>query len=207
MDISNLPPKPDIQTGEPRPPHGPLEPGRNRSGERRQGGERKVPQPPAGEGPLLEWYYPDRAGRIVAGLFVSFLCLIVYVLKDWGFSWVANPWLWLVAAPWPFVFLLIGKSARMSAGADWLACGKGFVKTYELKSVKVTVGGAAHYLEIKDHHGKGIYTQINELQQNHELWDLVYNGILHSVYVGKAETNKRAWDYLSLEFPPHLATP
>ncbi|MGH3621326.1 MAG: hypothetical protein ACRDQ5_05975, partial [Sciscionella sp.] len=91
-----------------------------------------------------------------------------------------------------------------SAGADWVAYGKSFVKIYELTSVEVKIGGAAHYLDIKDRHGSGIYAQVNDLQQNHELWDLVYNGLLHSVHAGKAETNKRAREYLRLDFPPGI---
>lgn len=203
MDIASLPPKPDIQTGQPRPPHAPLEAGNEQPGHRREAAKSKVPQPPTAEGPLLEWFYPDRTTRLISGLFLSFLGLVVYTVKDWGFSWVTNPWLWLIVAPWPFTFLVIGVS-RTSAGADWLKHNKSFIKTYDLTSVQVKIGGAAHYLDAKDSHGNTIYAQVNDLQQNHELWDLVYNGLLHSVHAGKAETNKRAREYLRLDFPPGI---
>jgi len=36
------------------------------------------------------------------------------------------------------------------------------------------------------------------IQQNPELWNLVYNGIRHSVHRGGAETNRRALDRLQL---------
>ena len=95
----------------------------------------------------------------------------------------------------------------MSAGADWLAYGKrGFSKTYELTKINVTVGGAAHYLDIEDRHGNAFYGQINDLQLNRELWDLVYLGLLYSVHEGGASTNKMARDYLGLDIPPHLRT-
>lgn len=93
----------------------------------------------------------------------------------------------------------------MSAGADWLGVGKDiFIKTYELTTVKVFVDGAAHVIDMTDKYGGSVRVKTFALQQNHELWDLVYNGILHSVHVGGAETNKRARDYLLLDFPPHL---
>ena len=37
---------------------------------------------------------------------------------------------------------------------------------------------------------------------NRELWVLVYNGILHSVHVHGAETNKIARNFLGLDIPP-----
>ncbi|TWE14338.1 hypothetical protein FHX69_6483 [Prauserella muralis] len=154
---------------------------------------------------MLEWFYPDRTSRFIAGLCGTAAVLAVYIVKDWGFSWVGNIWLWLIAAPWPFVFLLIGRTGRTSAGADWVGIGKDtFIKTYELTTVKVFVDGAAHVIDMADRHGASARVKVFDLQQNHKLWDLVYNGILHSVHVGGAETNKRARDYLLLDFPPHL---
>lgn len=207
MDIAQLPPKPDPQTGEPRPPRAPLEPGNAKPGGRREEARHKVKAPPAGEGPMLEWDYPDRTSRVIAGLVVSVLGLLVYVVKDWinglsGLSWVDTWWLWLLLTPWPFVFLLLGNQP-ISAGADWLAGRKIFVKTYDLVKVKVGVtGSAAHQLQITDKYGNGAEFQITILQQNHKLWDLVYNGLVHSVHINGAETNQRARDYLLLDYPP-----
>jgi len=205
MNHVSLPPRPDAHTGEPRPPRAPLERENDKPGHRRAAGKGKVPQPPPHEGPLLEWFYPDRTTRLISGLFCVALGMAVFTFKDGGFGWIANIWLWLLLAPWPILFLMTGKNVRMSAGADWLAYGKrAFVKTYELVSVTVVIDGAAHSLKIKDRHGGAIHAQINDLQQNHELWDLVYNGLLHSVHIEKAETNKRAREYLQLDYPPHL---
>lgn len=93
----------------------------------------------------------------------------------------------------------------MSAGAEWVALSDdAYVNTYELTTVKVHVDGAAHSIEMVDHNGRYLRPKIGSLQRNHRLWDLVYNGILHSVHVGGAETNKRARDYLRLDHPPHL---
>ncbi|WP_026360634.1 hypothetical protein [Amycolatopsis nigrescens] len=205
MDITRLPPKPDTRTGVPRPPSAPLERGNSKPGHRRARAESKVPQPPSGEGPLLEWFYPDRTTRLISGFFVVLLGIVYLTFRDGGFGWMGTIWLWLLLVPWPILFLVTGRNVRMSAGADWLAYGKSFVKTYELVAVDVVIDGAAHSLKIKDSLGNGIHAQVNDLQQNHELWDLVYNGLLHSVHVGKAETGKRAREYLQLDYPPHLA--
>lgn len=153
---------------------------------------------------MLEWFYPDPRSKVIVILIILALGMLVYTVKDWGFSWVTNPWLWLVLAPFPFVVLLFGVS-RVSAGADWVRVSKHFVKTYELTSVEVTIGAVgSRLLGVVDRRGNGFSVQLGDLQDNFELWDLVYNGILHSVHVGGAETNKRAWEYLDLEFPPHL---
>lgn len=208
MNIAQLPPKPDPQTGQPRPPSAPLEPGNTKPATRREKARAKVAAPPAGEGPVLEWFYPDRTSRVIAGLVVSLLGLMTYVIKDWvnglsGFSWVDTWWLWLLLAPWPFVFLLFGNEP-ISAGADWLAGRRIFVKTYDLVKVEVGIvsGGVAHELQLTDEYGKSANYRISELQQNHALWDLVYNGLIHSVHLNGAETNQRARDYLLLDYPP-----
>ena|GEM_PF-789611 len=212
MDVSKLPPKPDPQTGEPRPPSAPLEPGNRKPDDRREQSWKKVPAPPAGEGPILEWFYPQRSSRMISGLLLSLLVLLTVMIKDWtqgnsGFSWVGIWWMWLIILAGPFVLLVLEKGS-VSAGADWLANRKGVVKTYELVKVKVSVGsgGAAHELQIKDKYGNAASDQITHLQQNHQLWDLVYNGLIHSVHVNGAETNQRARDYLLLEYPPTVDT-
>lgn len=166
-------------------------------------GETKVPRPRDGEGPMLEWFYPT-AGR--GGFFIG-IALVIFVgfltLRDGGFEWMTNWWLWIIMAPFLIFFWLYNRSTRMSAGADWLCYGKkSFIKTYELVQVKATTGGAARYIELKDRHGNILSTQLNDLQLNRELWDLVYNGILHSVHAHGAETNKLARDFLGPNIPP-----
>lgn len=211
MNLSQLPPQPDRHTGEPRPPSAPLE-----SGETGKATDRRAPsrpiEPPAGEGPLLEWFHADRSSRMMTGLILSVLIVLVYVTKDWihghsGLSWVGIWWLWLIPLPWPFVYLLVGNQ-QFSAGADWLATRRGFVKTYELVKVKIVItsGGFGRLLEVSDAYGRAIGGEISDLQQNPQLWDLVYNGLIHSVHVNGAETNKRARQYLLLDYPPTVTT-
>ncbi|PKW13708.1 hypothetical protein [Saccharopolyspora spinosa] len=201
---NGLPPKPDSQTGKPRPPRAPLEPGWKSPEVKHKRGVTKVPQQPEGEGPILEWFFPTRGRALTFGLIMVTIMVAFFTWRDFGFGWVTVWWLWLFIVPWPSLFLLTGRNLRMSAGADWLAYGKNFVKTYELTKVNVTVGGAAHYLDIEDSHGRQLYVQINNLQLNRELWDLAYLGLLYSVHEGGASTNKMARDYLGLNIPPHL---
>ncbi|MCP2236826.1 hypothetical protein [Prauserella halophila] len=164
----------------------------------------KVPKPPSEKGVMLEWFYPDRTSRIVAGALVSVFIFAMYVFRS-GFTWVDNLWLWgLVLLPVPVLFLA-SRTGGKSAGADWLAVSdKDYVKTYELTKATVHVDGVAHVIQMVDSSGRSARPRVDDLQANHRLWDLVYNGILHSVHVGGAETNKRARDYLLLDHPPTL---
>ncbi|GAB2732934.1 hypothetical protein GCM10027174_01890 [Salinifilum aidingensis] len=151
----------------------------------------------------MEWFYPTR-GR--GGAFIG-IALVIFVgfltVRDGGFVWMTSWVLWAIMVPFLVFFWFYNRSTRISAGADWLCYGKNsFIKTYELVKVTATTGGAARYLELKDRHGNEFSTQLNDLQLKGELWDLVYNGILHSVHVHGAETNKMARDFLGLNTPP-----
>ncbi len=173
------------------------------SEDKHKNGASKVPQPPSGESPVLEWFHPT-PGR---GIFFVAITLIIFMvfltIRDGGFGWMSVWWLWLIMAPFLIFFLLYNRGIRISAGADWLCNGKkSFIKTYDLIHVKATVGGAARYVDLKDRHGNGMHVQLADLQLNRELWDLVYNGIVHSVHVHGAETNKMARDFLGLNIPP-----
>lgn len=204
MAIPNLPPMPNPVTGEPRPPAAPVVDSSSANTNNRASSRGKAPRTPEGESPALEWYYPTRAIRVAAGLVCSALGVVVYVLRS-GFGWVGNVWLWLLLAAPPLVFLFLGRRGKTAAGADWLATSdKGYVKIYRLTEVTVHVDGIAHMLQLLDDQGGSLRAQISDLEANHKLWDLVYNGILHSVHVGEAETNKRAREYLQLDNPPHL---
>ncbi|GAA2339774.1 hypothetical protein GCM10009854_15230 [Saccharopolyspora halophila] len=106
-------------------------------------------------------------------------------------------------APFLLFVWLYNRGTRLSAGADWPCLGKkSFIKTYELTEVNATTGGAVRYLELEDARGNKLSVQLGDLQLNRELWDLVYNGILHSVYVRRAETNQMARDFLRLNLQP-----
>src|SRR5690606_12879691 len=139
----NLPPMPDRRTGEPRPPAAPLVDEDSRSADNGNSPTRKAPKTPPGEAAALEWYYPTRTARLVAGLLCTAIGLALYIFQG-DFSWLGNIWLWLVLAAPPFIFLLVGRTGKVSAGADWLATSdRDYVKLYELVKVTVHVDGVA----------------------------------------------------------------
>lgn len=101
----------------------------------------------------------------------------------------------------PIVFYFLGHSGGYSAGADWLATHrKGYVKLYELSSVKVehTAGGQSLDISLTDIHGGFAGASLRQLQRKRALWDLVYNGIAYSVLHGPAIANDKALDKLQL---------
>lgn len=93
----------------------------------------------------------------------------------------------------------LSSGGKCSAGADWYMVGQRFVDTYELTSVKVgrAVSEVSRDLVMKDSSGRKVRTTLGSLQKNPLLWDLVYNGIRHSVRNG-ASTNRDARLYLEL---------
>lgn len=206
MKAPDLPPKPDVETGEPRPPRAPVaEAGESR---RQPWHPRKVPQPPSEEGRVLEWcYFGDARTRI--GLFTTIAVLtvgfvVVHVLTvspgpygrwAWLTSW--QTWAYLIALF--LLFAWVGSRAKMSAGAGWLMFGKNFIRTYELISVKVTTADDHHegLLVLEDTGGRELRAQLDKLRTNQDLWDLAYNGIRHSVASG-AFVNQTAMETLEL---------
>jgi hypothetical protein len=183
-----LPPKPGVETGLPRPPRAPVDPG---SGE--GGGEKKEqykPSPPAGQGPVLEWYKGSRRGSIAAAFGGMALIIVGVTFKQGGsLEWLSLWWIWPCIA---VLGLLIGLSVRASscsAGAEWFARNKTWVRTYELTSIKVKTPANYRQLHLEDKDGRKMNIKLLTAQENQELWDLVYNGIRHSVIDGRAETN------------------
>ena len=83
---------------------------------------------------------------------------------------------------------LSARNSTCAAGAEWFFHGGRWVRQYELTSVKVKMRFSLRYLRMTDRGGRTVTTFLGDLQTNQELWDLVYNGIRHSVAAG-AETN------------------
>mgnify|MGYP001297137917 CR=1 FL=1 len=198
--MPQIAPKPDPETGEPRPPRAPLNvtpKSRGKTNPQRA----QVPAAPAGEGPVLEWYQESSRDSILTGLLGSLVIAAFGTLKDGGFGWMDSWGLWFfVLLPIP-VFYLYGRKGGFSAGAEWFATSeKTHVRLYELTEVTVNnpAGLQSWGLELHDEHGGSASVSLRELQQNQALWDLVYNGIAHSVLRGAATANERALEMLKL---------
>lgn len=200
-DLSgHLPPKPGIETGLPRPPRAPVDPGSGSgTGEKN---ERFRPSPPPNQGPVLEWYKGSRRRSIMAGLGGIVVVAAGLTLKDGGsLEWTSIWWMWLFPLAAGPLIALSTRVAGCSAGAEWFAVGKNWVRTYELTSVKLKTPANYRELRLEDSDGRTLSIKLLTAQENRDLWDLVYNGILHSVVNGEAETNALAHRAFKLPEP------
>lgn len=198
-----LPPRPDPQTGEPFPPHAPGYVGsawRRRSAPR---GDRPEP-PTAGLGPALAWYQTSARsnilGYVVIVITFAILFSIIFAVQGEALGeWMQYWQMWLVLL---LGSLLIASPLRIksqSAGADWLAWSSkrlwlwwrppkgGQIHTYEITEIKAEEGGTTGiHLDIIDLRGNELYLHRNDLQHDRRIWDLFYNGVIHSTANGAA---------------------
>ncbi len=192
-NAAQLPPKPNPKTGEPRPPRAPVH---GETNMRAHNPAAPTPRPPKGCDRTLESYVVSNRTAWSGGVFTVLLFVIAATLF-YGFSWASKWWTWvfivLVAAA--IVFLIRGTFC--AAGADWVRTRNGWVKTYELVVVEMHLNGTSIDLFLKDSSDRSLNNQIADLQANRALWDLVYNGIRHSVANG-AKTNGYARGALNL---------
>lgn len=188
-----LPPQPDPQTGQPRPPRAPTTFASNESTPTNRPA-RNHPPLPEGQGPTLEWRQDTAKGALGSGVIAAAIVAVVPTLETQGFGWVTT-WYW-----WPSIALaglliyLIMRASWLAAGARWLQYKDQWVDTYELTHVHVQASGANMMLRLTDSAGRSIGSlTLKGIQRNQALWDLVYNGILHSVVTGRANppTNVR----------------
>lgn len=200
-----LPTVPDDITGHPRPPHAPLR-------ETWMSGVSDTnpnsrPTPPPGQGPLLEYFRQSRRQSVYIGLMAAAILAVVgTVLISRGFGWVGDWFYWALLLGLVIVYFFHERLAVFSAGAQWFKHRKKWVRIYELNEVKIKARGPGWaILVLSDRHGRRVRAPLNQLVQNRELWDLVYNGILHSVCAGCVRTNRSARKLLRL--PESVDTP
>ena len=220
---AKLPPKPDPETGLPFPPEGPVYVGpKLREGEVRgpmEGAPPRKAMPLEGMGRPLAWVVRGRKDGIKGLIFTLCVAAVVIALPSlfrgdgleawtvWQMWAVAFVGAWLMADPL--------NRETISAGADWVQWYKRpkwyqwrkrephLVKTYRLTNIEGYAAGAVLYLRVVDEDGRGSDRIRSGLQPDRRIWDLVYNGILHSVAAG-AEINSLAIDMLRLEGSPAL---
>lgn len=198
MDHNTLPRKPDLDTGAPRPPRAPVLPGTSARG----GSDPQTKcffEPPPGQGPVLEWFKQSRVTALSAVAFGVGLCAVVLTFKAGGFRWVTVWWLWLIMAVFLVPTYVAIARQRVSAGSDWLMGRSAWVRTYELIGIKATRQWASIGLDLTDRDGRVLHISLRDVQPQSALWDLVYNGLLHSVHVHRAEINALARKTLDIE--------
>ena len=201
MDVSALPPRPDPHTGQPRPPHAPLDPGWS-PGDRDHSAS-NGPGPPPGQSPILESYRPSTRVAVGTGVFCAAILFLYASLRLHGLRWVieARAWpVWLIVLSMVPLYFRSLRADRITAGADWLRYRKQWVRTYELTSVSLKPSGPKLMLQLVDRDQRKLRIPLYFMQKHRELWDLVYNGILHSVYLGHAEVDAGARHHLKLPY-------
>jgi hypothetical protein len=200
-DTDELPPMPDRHTGQPRPPRAPARDGKDES--HVPWNARRVPQPPDGEGPVLEWHYKNRESQLLQFGIAALIVVVFGTVTQGGLTWTRHWALWGVVIATGMLVLFAARTQRYSAGADWFMHRKEFVKTYELTSIKYTKDFGDGDIDLDDHHGGGVKASLTAVWDNPDLWDLVYNGIRHSVANGAqvndlAVTRLRLYDVVRL---------
>lgn len=195
-----LPPQPDPETGRPRPPRAPvgLKPGNRSSGIRNA----RKPYPPPGQSPALECYRESPRNAVVSGIggfFLVSLCTGLLLDPDYWYD-LGSAWMWLLPLISGFLITVTIGVGHCCAGAGWFARGNSWVTTYNLTSIKVTIPQNDRYLDLEDSAGRQLRLPLATAQANKDLWDLVYNGILHSASIGDADINTLAGNDLRL-FP------
>lgn len=149
----------------------------------------------------MEWT-AGSLGEIINETGVWALLLILYMTAEsWGFGWMESRGLWayvIFATALP-VLILFRRAGALAAGAVWFRYRRKWVKTYELVEVKLDGAGSSTTLVLKDTDDRRLSLGLKELQSNPDLWDLVYNGILHSVHNGGAVVDERARERLRLD--------
>jgi hypothetical protein len=209
MSRAILPPRPDPDTGEPRPPRAPVEDSwvPDYSG--------PVPRPtrklpPPTEGPMLEWYRPSRTMlKLAAGIGFgapATVFLINWVASGEGWDYIPNSrpgWLAGALAIMLLSSLVLYNSVRtdfIAAGAGWVAHNTGWVHTYDLVWISIEFYSEPH-LNLVDSQGRNCHPPLVAIQYNRDLWDLVYNGILHSIHDHYVRTDANARRILEIQGP------
>lgn len=201
-----LPPRPDRWTGLPRPPRAPGfikwdKPPKDQDSERDRSQRRKS-VPPAGQGPVLEWYrHSQRYSIGMAAAGTALIAIGIGFRQGLDYSWVGLWWVWILLVFWGLGFYGIFRKVDPAAGADWLKVGRMWVLLYELTDIKVRHRGASMHLDLKDSGNRSLQVRVDELQEDRDLWDLVYNGLLHSTFVNGAKTNHAVHSRLKVPEP------
>ncbi|WP_142000661.1 hypothetical protein [Amycolatopsis cihanbeyliensis] len=166
-------------------------------------------------GPTLAWHRPNKRMRHLTtlgafGFLVIGGSLLGLLDGDSPFEWLLwwQSWILIIV----FTILIGGPFSTIvhSAGADWLQVQRlrwgvtksNFVKLYELTKIDVSHGGTTFHLYLSDGE-RAVERSFEELQVDRRVWDLVYNGVLHSVASGATVTTKAA-GILELSHVPGL---
>ncbi|WP_156096154.1 hypothetical protein [Amycolatopsis jejuensis] len=125
---------------------------------------------------------------------------MIGIFIEHGFTtgWFRLWWLRLAAAAFSLLAYPIVKEEGAAAGAEWVMFNRAWVRLYELTSVRAYSYGNTLNIHLVDHDGRKLQTSIDRLQDDRRIWDLTYNGILHSIVKNGADSNQLARGTLNL---------
>lgn len=166
-------------------------------------------------GPVLVWHRQSRRGNVIQFLIAVGIMAggfaVISLLNGDGLAMIATWWIWLIILATAYLASKPLKAEVLSAGADWYQIQlrnpgrrtkSGVVKLYELRRIEGSAGTADYFLKIYDG-DTASELSLTEWQCDRRLWDLVYNGILHSIAKG-AHANEFAIELLHLKHYPAL---
>lgn len=174
-------PRPDANTGQPRPPEAPRwswsdpHPTETLDG---------FGAPPPEHGPVLETHRVKR--RHVAGG-TAILCAVFVGYAQFGTDlvWYREPIFWVIlAALVVYMVFSGGWNTRLVAGSDWLRVRRSWIDTYDLTRITMHGPFFGWMVRLRDSSGRRVRTFPEDLEANRELWALVYNGMCHSAVNG-----------------------
>lgn len=217
--FAQLPPRPDPETGKPFPPPGLSYFGGEDTTNPEQDPYRESrlshkPQPPPGCGQVLAWHRENRRGKIatlLSGLVimvvgVAFLSLLggdgLAMLTAWPVWVVIVVFTVLAASPFSYLTYAAGTDWLLVDITSWGRTKRAWVSLYDLTKIDTSYGGPTFHLWLYNK-GGGFSRSFEELQRDRRIWDLVYNGILHSVANG-AQISTQAIGTLQLDHTPAL---
>jgi hypothetical protein len=193
----SVPPRPDRDTGQPRPPRAAAS-ARNSHTTRTARPPRRHPASPPEAGPILEWEQGNQRTAIWSGIAIAVILIGVLTLRSGGMRWVTGWWWWLIILLFGLLVYRGLSGMWIAAGADWFQVRKRSVNVYDLTDIRVD-STRSLYLRLADSTGATIGSlRLADAQRNQPLWDLVYNGIVSSVATGKANPSPRTRGILLL---------
>ncbi|NHD16005.1 hypothetical protein G9447_00905 [Actinopolyspora sp. BKK1] len=139
---------------------------------------------------MLEWYRHSQCSAITGGV-IAFVIIALGITVAQGFSlaWMQFWPVWLAVVAGAFVVYGSFRSVEAAVGAEWLKVGRAWVRLYELTEIKARHRSNAIHLDLTDSSGRKVMVKSDDIQEDRDMWDLIYNGILHSVITGGAKTN------------------
>ncbi|WP_374107757.1 hypothetical protein, partial [Rhodococcus sp. DMU2021] len=150
-------------------------------------------------------YTPGSArmrGNLQASALSMVLLLVVYLtVLNGDFRWVHWWIMWVIMAVGAWMMFRATANHWTAAGASWVQWRSSWVDTYKLTRIRFSADGYSRVLRLKDAHGNEIQSfKISEIQRNPDLWDLVYNGILHSVASGNCDIDAKTRHILKIPY-------